>query len=206
MRRRFSYANVAATLALVFSMSGGALAASHYLITSSKQISPKVLAKLKGKSGATGATGPAGAAGKEGSKGEKGTAGETGPSHAYSAFGTENKEAQAIASVKVPAGNYAITGEGGFLNGSGKYGAGECVIEVPGNALADDQGATVPPVGEEEGREKEVFGSASIGTQATAQLKAEGTITEKCQTGVESQTAVVPFRARVTATLVGGLN
>jgi hypothetical protein len=43
MRRRLTYANVAATLALVFSMSGGALAASHYLIKSTKQISPKVL-------------------------------------------------------------------------------------------------------------------------------------------------------------------
>src|SRR6202043_2254580 len=43
MRRRFSYANVAATLALVFSMSGGALAAKHYLINSTKQINPKVL-------------------------------------------------------------------------------------------------------------------------------------------------------------------
>jgi hypothetical protein len=43
IRLRFTYANVAATLALVFSMSGGALAASHYLITSKKQIAPKVL-------------------------------------------------------------------------------------------------------------------------------------------------------------------
>jgi hypothetical protein len=29
MRKRITYANVAATLALVFSMSGGALAATH---------------------------------------------------------------------------------------------------------------------------------------------------------------------------------
>jgi hypothetical protein len=44
--KRFSYANVVATLALVLAMSGGALAASHYLITSTKQISPRVLKKL----------------------------------------------------------------------------------------------------------------------------------------------------------------
>jgi hypothetical protein len=43
MRKRLSYANVAATMALVFSMSGGALAAKHYLLSSTKQISPKVL-------------------------------------------------------------------------------------------------------------------------------------------------------------------
>ena len=51
MRRRLSYANVTATLALVFAMSGGALAANHYLITSTKQINPKVLKKLTGKTG-----------------------------------------------------------------------------------------------------------------------------------------------------------
>ncbi len=47
MRRRFSYANVAATLALVFSMSGGALAAKHYLLSSTRQISPAVLRSLE---------------------------------------------------------------------------------------------------------------------------------------------------------------
>jgi hypothetical protein len=45
-RRHLSYANVTATLALVFAMTGGALAANHYLLTSTKQISPKVLKQL----------------------------------------------------------------------------------------------------------------------------------------------------------------
>jgi len=81
MRRRLSYANVTATLALVFAMSGGAMAANHYLITSTKQISPKVLKKLTGKpgangtNGATGATGPTGSLGAAGAKGEKGETG-----------------------------------------------------------------------------------------------------------------------------------
>ncbi len=55
MRRiwaRMTYANVAATLALVFAMGGSAVAASHYLITSKKQISPKVVKELSGKQGA----------------------------------------------------------------------------------------------------------------------------------------------------------
>jgi hypothetical protein len=43
---RLSYANVVATLALVRAMSGGAIAATHYLITSTKQISPRGLKKL----------------------------------------------------------------------------------------------------------------------------------------------------------------
>ncbi len=68
-RRHLNYANVVATLALVFAMSGGALAAKHYLINSTKQINPKVLKKLKGNTGKTGATG---APGKEGSPGKEG--------------------------------------------------------------------------------------------------------------------------------------
>ena len=67
MRKRLTYANVTATLALVFAMSGGALAASHYLINSTKQINPKVLKKLAGKTGAPGKTGPSGAPGPAGS-------------------------------------------------------------------------------------------------------------------------------------------
>jgi hypothetical protein len=74
--RRLTYANVAATLALVFAMSGGALAANHYLIHSTKQISPKVLKKLHG---ARGRTGPNGAIGPQGVKGEAGGRGPRGP-------------------------------------------------------------------------------------------------------------------------------
>ena len=54
MRRRLNYANVTATLALFFALSGGALAAKHYVISSTNQISPKVLSALKGKTGPTG--------------------------------------------------------------------------------------------------------------------------------------------------------
>jgi hypothetical protein len=87
--RRVNYANVTATLALVFSMSGGALAANHYLITSTKQISPKLLKKLKGK---TGATGVAGLQGKEGVPGKEGKEGKEGKGGAGGAAGKEGKE------------------------------------------------------------------------------------------------------------------
>src|SRR3984893_7734207 len=101
MRKHFSYANVVATAALVLSMAGGAVAASHYLIPSTKQSSPTVLNKLKGRRGPTGPrgpnlisstkqitpgvlrklrgrrgpAGPAGAAGGEGAPGQRGAAG-----------------------------------------------------------------------------------------------------------------------------------
>lgn len=78
VRKRITYTNVALTLALVFAMTGGAYAAKKYLITSTKQISPKVLAQLKGKAGAQGPAGPAGSAGPAGPTGAAGAKGENG--------------------------------------------------------------------------------------------------------------------------------
>ncbi len=81
MRRHISYANVVATLALVFAMSGGALAAKHYLVTKTSQLSPQVLTKLKGNAGPKGPSGQAGAPGAQGvqgSQGVQGPKGETG--------------------------------------------------------------------------------------------------------------------------------
>jgi hypothetical protein len=98
MRRHLNYPTVAATLALVFSMTGGALAASHYVLTSTKQIKPSVLAQLRkpgpaGPKGATGLEGPgrivelhntivgqAGATGPQGATGQRGFLGEAGRS------------------------------------------------------------------------------------------------------------------------------
>ncbi len=92
MRGRLTYANVAATLALVFAMSGGAVAASHYLINSTKQINPKVVKKLRGApgaqgaAGARGATGSAGAPGKEGLPGKEGQPGASASASIATAF------------------------------------------------------------------------------------------------------------------------
>jgi hypothetical protein len=86
LRRHLNYANVVATFALLFAMSGGALAASHYLVNSTKQISPKVLHKLTGR---TGKAGRAGAAGSSGASGREGTPGKEG---APGAPGREGKE------------------------------------------------------------------------------------------------------------------
>jgi hypothetical protein len=89
IRRRVTFANVTVMLALVFAMTGGAYAAKHYLITSTKQISPKVLKQLKGANGPkgdagppgpAGPQGPAGAAGKEGPPGKDGASGKDGES------------------------------------------------------------------------------------------------------------------------------
>ena len=95
IRRRMTYANIAATLALVFAMSGGAYAASRVLITSTSQIKPSVLKQLKGKAGTNGAqglTGSAGPAGATGAPGPAGATGAIGPAGATGATGATGKE------------------------------------------------------------------------------------------------------------------
>jgi hypothetical protein len=77
-RGKLTYANVTATLALVLAMSGGALAANHYLINSTKQINPKVLKKLHGARGARGSLGPTGGVGPQGIQGPEGKRGVRG--------------------------------------------------------------------------------------------------------------------------------
>jgi len=78
LRSHITPSTIIATFALLFAMSGGAYAASHYLITSTKQISPKVLKSLKGANGKNGANGSNGAPGA-GTPGPAGPAGPTGP-------------------------------------------------------------------------------------------------------------------------------
>lgn len=78
LRKHLSYANIVATLALLFAMSGAALAASHYLINSTKQINPNVLKQLKGRTGRTGPVGPQGTSGLQGPRGAEGSNGATG--------------------------------------------------------------------------------------------------------------------------------
>jgi hypothetical protein len=114
IRKRFTYANVAMTLALVFAMTGGAYAASKYLITSTKQISPKVLKALKGKPGPAGPAGLAGAAGAgtAGAAGKEGLPGKEGP------LGPEGKAGTSVAgtaasAAECPAGGVKYTSASG---------------------------------------------------------------------------------------------
>jgi hypothetical protein len=114
IRSRFSYANVVATLALFFAMTGGALAASHYLITSTKQIKPGVLSALKGKAGAAGANGAVGSAGPAGPAGPVGASGSNGEN------GKEGAPGASVTNTPVKAGG-ACGSEGGaeFKVGAG---------------------------------------------------------------------------------------
>jgi hypothetical protein len=129
MRRHLSYANVVATLALVFAMSGTGLAAKHYLINSTKQINPKVLKALrgnKGPAGLEGREGPAGKgaegpAGKLGATGKEGPTGREGPTGATGAIGTTG--AGGVTGATGATGASGMTGNAGSTGAKGEIGA-----------------------------------------------------------------------------------
>jgi collagen triple helix repeat protein len=105
--KRLTYANVTVTIALVFAMAGGAYAAKRYVITSTKQISPKVIKALKGKNGKPGSTGPIGPAGLVGPQGPKGEAGGPGKD------GAPGTDGQSVSAKEVKTTEAACTKLGG---------------------------------------------------------------------------------------------
>jgi hypothetical protein len=95
LREYLSYANVVATCALVFAMSGGAIAAKHYLLSSTRQISPEVLKALRGKPGVPGPAGVTGSPGAQGPAGSQGAKGEAGPAGTPGAQGPQGEPGSA---------------------------------------------------------------------------------------------------------------
>ena len=119
IRRRVTFVNVAMTVALVFAMSGGAFAAGKFLVTSTKQISPKVLKSLQGKAGPNGAQGPAGPAGPTGSAGGQGPQGAQGPGGAP---GAKGENGASVTSAQLGKGSSTCEKQGGteFTAAEGK--------------------------------------------------------------------------------------
>jgi hypothetical protein len=90
--------NLVAWLALFVAMGGTSIAASHYIITSTKQIKPSVLRQLHGGRGsagvrgATGLQGPAGSPGPQGNEGPQGKEGSQGKEASQGKEGPQGKE------------------------------------------------------------------------------------------------------------------
>jgi Collagen triple helix repeat (20 copies) len=154
VRSRLCYANVAATFALVFAMSGGALAAGHYLLTSTSQISPRVLKTLKGKSGQPGAVGAQGAQGGQGAlgpRGETGPAGSPGAQGPQGAAGAAGKEGSPwTAGGTLPAGK-SETGVWGVA-ASGTEGSEFAFVPLASFAIPLASPPAVHYIGIEEGQ------------------------------------------------------
>jgi hypothetical protein len=108
--------NAVAWTALFFSLGGTAIAARHYLLTSTSQIKPSVLKQLHGK---IGETGPAGTAGPTGPQGP------AGPSNLSELIEVASEEVfvgagkVGSAAATCPTGQHAVSGGGAAIVGAG---------------------------------------------------------------------------------------
>ncbi|HEV3318425.1 MAG TPA: hypothetical protein VG053_01665 [Solirubrobacteraceae bacterium] len=96
----------------MFTITGGAYAAGKYVITSTKQIKPSVLASLKGAGGKSGAPGPQGPAGPQGAAG---AAGKDGSNGTDGKDGTNGKDGVSVSSSAEPAGANCKAGGSKFV-------------------------------------------------------------------------------------------
>lgn len=113
--RRPSLPTVLGLLALFFALGGTAIAAKHYIITSTSQIKPNVLNQLRGKRGPAGANGTNGAQGAQGPAGAQGPPGPANLSEVTVARGPEVPVPPGevgSASVFCPSGMRAVSGGG----------------------------------------------------------------------------------------------
>jgi hypothetical protein len=160
IRMRFNVTTLVAVLALVFAMTGGAYAANRYLITSTKQISPKVLKSLKGAAGANGASGATGPAGPAGPGGPQGPAGAQGPGGPGGPAGAPGKEG--------PPGKDGKNGATGFTKtlptGATETGSWAVHIAAEGEQPLLSLSFAIPLAKELEGAQVHVVGKAGNGT------------------------------------------
>jgi hypothetical protein len=154
-RRRFTFVNVVMTFVLVFAMSGGAFAARKYLITSTKQISPKVLKSLAGKPGPAGPVGPGGSVGVAGAQGPVGSPGKDGLPGKQGEPGKDGKDGATGFTEVLPVGK-TLRGDWSLS----QLAASETFVSTGVSFGIPLAGAPVPRLVKADGKELVVKGSA----------------------------------------------
>jgi hypothetical protein len=133
--------NLIASLALFVAMGGTSLAASHYVISSTKQINPKVIKKLKGNSG------PRGLAGSQGLQGSQGPQGPVGTVNTANFFNKTESDGRYLGKGEQAADSAKLGGvaASGYTTGEGTQGGNW--IEML-NAQEEPNFLSVPGIGE----------------------------------------------------------
>jgi hypothetical protein len=152
LRRQLSYSNVAATMALVFALTGGAFAATSHSgggspVRATASVSHATVAKKKSKAPARGPAGPKGATGAAGAQGATGPAGPAGPSGAAGAKGENGAS-----------GAQGVEGKEGKAGANGTNGTNG----KPGSPWT--AGGTLPPGSTETGAWNIISGSGNEGS------------------------------------------
>ncbi len=143
-----TYSNVTSTLALFLTLAGGtAFAARHYLLSSTAQIKPSLLHKLRGRSGPTGPKGDPGAVGATGARGPSGPAGPVGPAGpagpgSNTGFGLVQADGTEFGTANVTVHKI----------GTGVY----CIVAADGATPMTDQVVAVPTYGDPNGTQVQV--------------------------------------------------
>lgn len=221
-RLRLSYAGVLSTLALVFALTGGAIAAGHYLITSIHQISPNVVHKLRGHRGPRGyrgypgPTGRDGAPGPKGSRGRRGDEGPPGANGQGPAIAVHNETGTAASSATDPTSHTLATL---LIPTAGKYIAvAKLVATIPttgGAASSCTLTARTGSAGASDADTSQVDLSTSSGLTAetvplevTHDFSGPGTIQLACQqvNGVTGGPITTWSNAKIIATQVSSLS
>jgi len=218
---RFIRRNAIALTALVFAMTGTGVAASHYVITSTSQIKPSVLRKLRGTAGRAGPIGPVGPRGLTGAQGLPGSTGAPGapgapgargPSDAYTEYWEDASMPPAavlpleLGRANLPEGEFMAFARATIENGFNIAQEVVCGLSEPNVALGGLEGT--PRTTDKTALQLEAGAKGSITLLGPEALERAGIVSLGCfKSGTIPASGTMRFRdIQVSAIQVGALH